>query len=341
MGLPIFKIKKKPYFESLVIFSSNYALYADMSNRFHKTLANMGHLTYRYSVDEAFVELPDGLDYHKIGAEISERIRRHVGLPVTVGIGPSKVLAKLSGHFAKRSQEPSFCFEKGQPIDKYLHYTPVSELWGVGRRWAKKCNALGIHSAKDLRDTPSETLQAKFNKHMVQMQWELKGTPCIGFSKEDPKSILSSRSFVPDIHDLDTLLSATGYLAKTAILKLQKHKQQSGLLTVFLKSNRFKTPYYSNSHSMALAVPSDQFHILIPQLKSMMRSLYRNDFSYKRAGILLQELGPNTQVPLPIFQSPKENKLEDAIQAIQAKHGKNLMKWSSDLLYEDFKFKFN
>ena len=334
MGTALYQIKTEPYFNQLHIFSSNYALYADMSNRFINTLKSFGYYLDVYSIDEVFMEIHDDCDLNELGNRISKTVEKHIGLPVTVGIAKTKTLAKLATHIAKKSKRRTLCFHKNESIEQYLKHTAIEDIWGIGNRWSKKCKRLGITTAEALIHYPQKPLLKQFNKIMGQIQYELQGMPCIEFNQDTAKSIRSSRSFLPEITDIDTLLSAMNFLGKQAIHKLHQSNQSCSLLSVFIRSNPFKTPYYSNAKTICLTIPLQGHIEILSKIRHLCKYLYLPSFHYKKAGVLLHGLEPKHHVPLPIFDT-QTNTLEQSIQTLHQKYGKNSIKWASDLLFEN------
>ncbi|HOY66004.1 MAG TPA: Y-family DNA polymerase [Candidatus Ozemobacteraceae bacterium] len=322
----------------VIALSSNYALYADMSNRFMRLLAGFSPHQEIYSIDECFLDLgcpaasPAG-DATRQGREIVRLIRRQVGLPVCVGIGPTKTLAKLANRIAKKNPEWRGVCDlgplPGETQDALMAKVPVDDVWGVGYRFAIRLLALGIHTALDLRRADQGRIRARFGVVLARTVAELNGTPCIRLEEVAPpkKQIISSRSFGVLVTGRDAIEEAVVAYVTRAAEKLRRQRSVAGLLTVFLLTNRFHEheEQYQASQTVALAEATDDTRRLIGAAASALRSIYRPGFRYHKAGVILGEIGDGVMRQPALFEPESEFCRERAKSLMIAIDGINAM----------------
>ncbi len=335
MGQPYFEWKALARKHGIVVLSSNYTLYADLSQRFMGILSQFTPLQEVYSIDEAFLDLTATHgDPLVIGREIRERVRRWVGLPVCVGMGPSKTLAKLCNHFAKKQPlwEGVCDWASIHPQDQeaLLQKTSVEEVWGIGSRWAEKLRALGISTVAGLRDAPAGPLRKQFGVVVARTQAELRGESCIDLERVPPpkQQIQSSRSFGSPVEDLDSLREALTLYVSRAAAKLRKDGQVAGIVQVYIRTSPFVEPEkrYGRSSAVALEWPSSDTRALLQASLRGLREIYRLGYAYVKAGIILSELQSPKERTLDLFadssKDAESEKLMRTLDAIQSRFGK-------------------
>jgi DNA polymerase V len=246
-GIPGFKINKQLIRKhDIRIFSSNYALYGDMSNRVMQTLTQFTPDIEIYSIDEAFLSLSGFkyLNFTDYGKKIKDTVWQWTGLPVSIGIGPTKTLAKVANRFAKKHSfiENVFDIIDHPDKDKILRWTDVEHIWGVGRQYAKMLRRNGIENAYQLSQAPDKWIQKKMTLMGLRMVKELRGISCIDLEMDikPKKEIVSSRSFGTPVTELQDMQEATAAYCTRAVEKLREDKQVASQITVFLTTNRFK-----------------------------------------------------------------------------------------------------
>lgn len=338
MGTPWFTLKDLARREGMVACSSNYALYADMSNRVMSILAHYSPRLEVYSIDECFLDLtgdPAG-DLQPCGREIRERVRQWTGLPVCVGIAPTKTLAKLANHIAKK--HPRFngvCDLIAMPAEEkeqWFSTLEVGEVWGVGRRLTPKLAELGIRSVLDLRQANPSLLRSRFSVMMEKTNRELNGTVCIEMEELSPprKQIVSSRSFGAPVPDLQSLEESVSLHASRAAEKLRRQNSCAGYVQVFIQTSPFnpRMPYYGNSMTLALAPPTDDtMHIAKAALQGLKR-IYREGFHYQKAGVMLSEITPPSDVQPDLFAGRTDGRSKivmDLLDGINRKLGRGTL----------------
>jgi DNA polymerase V len=299
MGIPVFQAQHIIDANQVRVLSSNYALYGDMSRRVMLALQEFSSHVEIYSVDEAFLGLEDSPcagDLEAFGRALKSSIYRQTGLPVSVGIAETKTLAKLANYVAKESARAGGVLDLSHSVhrDVALERTPVEEVWGIGRQSAKLLKAHDIDTALKFRDSDADWVERHLTisgRHVLQ---ELRGIPSIKFLATAPvrKSLTVSRSFGSKIEELEDMRSAVGQFITRAGEKLRRHGLSASILTVFVATNRFarETPQYSNSITVELSTPTDSTSELLNHGLSAVESIFREHYSYKKAGVTLTGL---------------------------------------------------
>jgi DNA polymerase V len=344
MGAPWFRMQDLVKQHGIVGLSSNYALYADMSNRVMSILRDFSPNQEVYSIDECFLDLT-GFSFVNLfdyGQTMRKRILNWTGLPVCVGIGATKTLAKLANHCAKK--QPifngvcNFNVLTDEALTNLLARLPVGEVWGVGRKLAPKLNAIGIHTALDLKQADSHRIRQQFSIVMQKTVMELNGTVCIELEEIPPpkKQILSSRSFGQSVADYNSLAeSITSYMSRAAE-KLRKQGSCAGSVFVYIRTSPFKPdePQYSNGLTIPLTIPTDDTRQLVKVALWGLKRIYKAGFRYAKAGVMIGELVSVNQIQSDFFYKKNfevgSNKLMGVLDRINQKMGRGTMKLASE-----------
>lgn len=298
MGVPVFQIKAEMQRHGILAFSSNYALYADLSSRVMRTLEEMAPRVEVYSIDEAFLDLTgieSAISLVEFGQQVRERIGHWIGITVCVGIAPTKTLAKLANHAAKKYPATQGVVDLTNPDRqrRLLALVPVNDVWGVGRRLSKRLNALGITTALDLANASPRAIRDQFSVVLERTVRELNGESCIELEEIPPtkKQIVCSRSFGVKVTQFELLREAVCEYATRATEKLRKEQQQAKVLTVFIRTNPFKDnePQYSNSASGELLIPSCDTRDFIELASHLLKRIWKDGFRYAKAGVMLSD----------------------------------------------------
>ncbi len=296
MGVPVFQIKSEMQRHGILAFSSNYALYADLSSRVMRTLEEMAPRVEVYSIDEAFLDLTgieSAISLVEFGQQVRERIGLWIGITVCVGIAPTKTLAKLANHAAKKYPATQGVVDLTNPERqrRLLALVPVDDVWGVGRRLSKRLNALGITTALDLANASPRTIRDQFSVVLERTVRELNGESCIELEDIPPtkKQIVCSRSFGIKVTQFELLREAVCEYATRATEKLRKEQQQAKVMTVFIRTSPFKDnePQYSNSASGELLIPSCDTRDFIELANHLLKRIWKDGFRYAKAGVML------------------------------------------------------
>lgn len=298
MGVPVFQIKAEMQRHGILAFSSNYALYADLSSRVMRTLEEMAPRVEVYSIDEAFLDLTgieSAISLVEFGQQVRARIGHWIGITVCVGIAPTKTLAKLANHAAKKYPATQGVVDLTNPDRqrRLLALVPVDDVWGVGRRLSKRLNALGITTALDLANASPRAIRDQFSVVLERTVRELNGESCIELEEIPPtkKQIVCSRSFGVKVTQFELLREAVCEYATRATEKLRKEQQQAKVLTVFIRTSPFKDnePQYSNSASGELLIPSCDTRDFIELASHLLKRIWKDGFRYAKAGVMLSD----------------------------------------------------
>lgn len=344
MGAPWFKFKDLAKQHGIIAMSSNYALYADMSNRVMSILRQYSPDQEVYSIDESFLDLTGfrSRDLVKYGQHMRKRILKWTGLPVCVGIGQTKTLSKLANHCAKkRPIFDSVCnFNTMSPyeLDDLLGQVEVGEIWGVGRKLAPKLQALGFNTVLDLKRANPQRLRQQFSVVMEKTIRELNSTVCMELEDIAPakKQILSSRSFGHPVRDYNSLAESITLYMSRAAEKLRRQQSFAGSVYVYIRTSPFKPddPFYSNGMTIPLPSPTDDSRQLVNMVLWGLKQIYKPNFNYAKAGVMLSEIVAIEGVQTDLFSqsqaSPKSSALMTAMDSINRKMGKESIKLASE-----------
>jgi DNA polymerase V len=305
MGVPAFKIRYEIERYQIQVFSSNYTLYGDMSDRVMKTLAEFTPTLEIYSIDEAFLDIPFS---KQPATEHCQHIRsivsRYTGIPVSIGIGSTKTLSKIANHIAKQHPEHNGVFDLiNHDHETILADTPIEEVWGVGRNYARTLRINGIVTALQLRDSHDGWIKQQFGVVLLRTVLELRGIVCLPLAPlpPSPKSLMVSRSFGRAITDIKELKEAIATYTSKAAEKLRRYQLVAGIMQVFVRTNAFEEGYYSNSIKVTLPIPTNFTPELLHHALIGVATLYRIGDRYKKAGVILLKLGPETEIQGNLF----------------------------------------
>ncbi|MDC4674065.1 Y-family DNA polymerase [Acinetobacter baumannii] len=339
MGVPLFQIKDIVQQHNVIVLSSNYAMYAEMSRRFHTILASYvtDEEVEPYSIDECFVDFTayeKNFDLEKVGQQMRQQIWKWLGLPVCVGIGRSKTEAKIANHIAKKN--PGFnsvCdLVNMDPCNKeyYFSLIDVSEVWGVGRKHSKKLQSMGINTVLDLACAEPREMQKRFSIVMARTIYELQGISCIEIEHTPPskKQIVASRSFGGRVTELTDLKEAISMYAQDACKRLRDEGLLCGCMIAFVQSNPFdpNVPFYNKSITGSFSEPTDCAIDFVKAATRMLNDIYKEGIKYKKCGVVLTCLEPKSGHTYDLLtdfkQIEKKECLMQAMDGIHSKFGK-------------------
>ena len=342
MAKPWFQCQALAKAHNIVAYSSNYALYADMSNRVMSILRQFSPDQEIYSIDESFLDLTtqQSKDLIAYGLEIKQTIKRWTGLPVCVGIASTKTLAKLANHCAKkRPQYNGVCNFNSlsqSELENILNTIEVGEVWGVGRKLAPKLNHLGIHTVLDLKEADPQALRQQFNVVLAKTIQELNGTVCIELEEVIParQQILSSRSFGQKVSDYQSLAESITLYMSRAAEKLRRQQSYAGNVHVFIHSSPHdEGEFYSNGHTVSLPIPTNHTAQLVKTALWILKRIYKPKIKYLKAGVMLGDLRTGQEVQQDLFSTQSDNletaPLMQAIDQINQKMGRETIKLAS------------
>ncbi|WP_108650310.1 translesion error-prone DNA polymerase V subunit UmuC [Dongshaea marina] len=295
MAVPAFKIKDLILSGKVLAFSSNYPLYADVSERVIRTLESLAPACEVYSIDESFVDLTGvrGERLEQLAQKIRQRVLHWTGISVGIGIGPTKTLAKLANYAAKKYPATGGIVDLSDPVRaaRLMALTPVDEVWGVGRRLARQLAAIGCQTAADLAGRYPKLIRQRFSVALERTVRELNGEPCFGFEQQpaDKQQIICSRSFGSKITSLGALREAVSEFAARACEKLRAQRSYAGSVSVFVRSSPFAegAPYYAKRSISELTFPCDDTRDILELALTQLAAIYREGIQYAKAGVML------------------------------------------------------
>ena len=311
MGDPYFKSKDLLAKHNVHVFSSNYALYGDLSHRVMTTLQQLEPEVEVYSIDEAFISLPytPGKPQADYARSLKDRIKRDIGIPVAIGIGPTKTLAKIATKIAKKNRDCAGTFDitdHGQ-IDQLLATCDVEDVWGIGRQSSHKLKMCGILTALDLRNADDVWLRKKLTVTGLRTAMELRGVSCLPMETVhvDKKSIISSKSFGRPVSTLEDMKEAVATYLATAAEKLRDQKSVAGAVQVSITTNPFNPnqPQYAQNMTATIPQPSAYTPFLLKAALRCLDSIFKPGFQYKKAGVMLTEITPDRYRQQNLFDS--------------------------------------
>ena len=308
-GLPYFQLQEQFPDQKIAVFSSNYELYGELTGRVVEIIRQEAPQYFRYSIDECFVYL-DGMEHIDLkqwGENLHKRIKKSVGVPVSIGLAPNKTLAKMASHFAKKHSGYRHCclIDSDEKRVKALKLYPVDEVWGIGRRYAAKLESLGIHTAYEFASMSKETLNATFNNVVIYRTWaELNGEDCVpNEAMAKKKSICTSRSFNGMISDLETIkIHVANYAARCAE-KLRQQNTVASIVGVFLNTNYFRDdlPQYWQFKEVSLPTATNSTTTIVKVAHGVLNEIFKEGYQYKKAGVIVMGIAPTSPIQLNLF----------------------------------------
>lgn len=329
MGAPYYKWQEFCLENNVHAFSSNYALYGDISNRVMTTLQLLADKVELYSIDEAFIQIETISNHAELlnyGLYLRRIIKAWTGIPVSVGLAQTKTLAKIANHIAKKRTDSGVYIYN--PTINILETFPIEDIWGVGNRISHRLKKCGIQTAKDLRDSNEKHLRSLFSVVLEKTILELRGISCLPLEDVKPrKEIMCSRSFGKKVNLLSELEEAISFYATTACVKLRKQNSLTSMINIFLNTNHFSTSdaQYSNNITLNLNEPTCDTRLIIKNALKGLSIIYKQGFKYQKAGIMLMNLVPNTFQQSSLLPSASNSELMSVIDNINSRLGKNTL----------------
>lgn len=313
MAVPFHQVQGLIRRHGVAVFSSNYALYADISARVMSVLEEMAPAVEVYSIDEAFLDLTgvgQVCSLQSFGQQLRDRVRQWVGVTVGVGIAPSKTLAKLANHAAKHYPATGGVVDLSDPERqrRLLRLVPVGEVWGVGRQLNRQLQEMGVHTAADLADLSPQLARSRFSVVLERTVRELNGESCLSLEQqpEARRQIICSRSFGQRIEHFGAMKQAVCQYAARAAEKLREEGQYARVVSVFVRTSPFAPgePFYTNTATAQLPVPDDDTRVIINRAVLLLRQIWREGHRFMKAGVMLSDFhAPGCYQP-GLFDSP-------------------------------------
>ena len=333
-GIPYFQLAQQFPNQKIAVFSSNYELYGELTSRVVGIIRQEAPSYFRYSIDECFVYLDgmENINLQKWGEHLHKRIKREVGMPVSIGLAPNKTLAKIASKLAKKFEAYRHCCIIDNDANRIaaLKWLPIEDVWGIGRRYAAKLQSLGCKTAYDFAEHHKDWVRQTFNNINIVRTWqELNGEDCVPNEElAKKKSICTSRSFNGMIGDFETLRTQVANYASRCAEKLRKQDSVASIVGVLLSTNPFREDLlqYWNFQETRLLTPSSSTIPIVQAATDVLKSIYRQGYMYKRAGVIVMGITPNSPIQQDLFdvnaeQIEKFNKLDKVIDRINRLYG--------------------
>lgn len=342
MGEPEFKVRDLLKRHNVAVFSSNYALYGDISNRVMLTLESLAPVVEQYSIDEAFMPLSGSLaaNADELALALRERVRKWTGIVVSVGIGSTRTLAKLAGEIAKKGKGVHR-LDAGTPdTEKTLAAIPVEDVWGIGRRSAEKLKLRSIHTARDLRDADGGMIKRLLSVTGLHTVMELRGVHCVDNAPAPTarRTMVSSRSFGERVTEKEYLAEALAMHATLAGERLRKEKLEAGGMAVHIRMARYgQGPFYDKIAEITFPSPTSSTRSLIKAAREGLDTVFQQGFHYAKAGVMLFDLtdrdkrqGSLLDIAAPDEKKVKDKKLMAALDAANKRFGRGSVRFGAD-----------
>ena len=341
MGAPIFKYRSIINQHNVIVLSSNYPLYADMSNRVMTTISNFIPDVEIYSIDEAFLKFEgyENYDLFNYASKMRNTILKWTGIPTSVGIAPTKSLAKISNKIARKFPSQTkhvYVLDTDYKRSKALNYFPLNDIWGIGRRLSKRLQNIGCKNASDFVNLPEQWVKSNLSIIELKIQQELKGISNLDLdSLKIKKSIATTRSFEKPISDLGKLKERVSTFSLSCAEKLRRQNSLCNVMIVFIRSNYFRKDLQQHSCSrvVTLPYPTNSSFVLNNYALKAIENMFQDKIDYKKAGVIVTSLVPNNSYQLGIFENEdyRHKPLMKTMDYINSKYGEKIKLANQDL----------
>ena len=333
-GTPYFQLAQQFPDNKIAVFSSNYELYGELTGRVVSLIRKEAPAYFRYSIDECFVYLDgmENVDLKQWGENLHKKVKQYVGMPISIGIAPNKTLAKMASHFAKKYQGYKHCcmIDTDEKRIKALKLYPIEDVWGIGRRYAAKLQALGVKTAYDFAQHHGDWVRLTFNNINIQRTWqELNGEDVVPNEElAKKKSICTSRSFNGMVGDIETLRTHIANYASRCAEKLRKQDTVASIVGVFVSSNPFREDLlqYWKYQETRLITPTSSTIPIVQAAAEVLDKIFIQGVQYKRGGVIVMGIAPSSPLQQDLFdinaeQIQKMKRLDKVIDRINKCYG--------------------
>ncbi len=327
MGCPAFKIKEYTDPREVIQLSGRHILYRDLSNRVMNIMGELVENLQQYSVDEAFFVLPheDVETSHRAMADAVKRVKQYVGIPVSIGFAPTRTLAKIANHIAKRDRRITdgvYWLVRPEAIDIILRRTPIEDVWGIGRRLSAKLQARGIVTAADFVKMPPSLVRSQYSVTLERTQRELMGHDCQIANPVDitHKTIMTSRTFGKMLTDRDEVADAVVSFAERTARQLRAENSVAGAIMTYVRGDHFRqdVPFYSNSCQLTLDTPASDTMTIVRMALMALNNIWRDGFDYRKAGVMALDVQHGGGIQLNVFDPEDRGKLRRLMTSIDS-----------------------
>lgn len=333
-GTPYFQLAELFPGQKIAVFSSNYELYGELTGRVVSIISKETPAYFRYSIDECFMYL-DGIELAELqqwGERLHKRVKREVGMPISIGLAPTKTLSKIASKLAKKYEVYKHCcmIDTDYKREKALEWCPIEDVWGIGRRYAARLQSLGCKTALDFANHHKDWVRQTFNNINIVRTWqELNGEDAVPNEElAKKKSICTSRSFNGMISDIDGLKTQVSNYAARCAEKLRQQNTVASIVGVFLNTNAFREDLaqYWNFQERPLITPSNSTITIVQAAFDVLQRIYRPGYQYKKAGVIVMGIGPDSPIQQDLFdinaeQFQKMRRLDEVVDRINRMHG--------------------
>ena len=339
MGAPSFLIEPVLQQHNVCVFSSNYTLYGDLSDRVMTTLSQFANQLEVYSIDEAFLDLTS-FRHHSLtdyAQTIRNTVMQNTGIPVSIGLAPSKTLAKIANQLVKKSNKQLgvYCIDSMEKLQFALQQTPVKDIWGIGGQYTKLLTQHGFITAWDVSRAPEEWIRKNMSVVGQRMYHELKGTSCIAFEDMPPKKkmVCVARGFGKLLQEKHEVLEALANYTAMVAAKLRSEQLVANTIQIFVQTNahRSKEPQYFRSLTIHLPVATNSTNELIRHARQGFETIYRPGYKYQKTGCTAMELAPAAEVQCGIFDTEnraRNSQLMKVVDLVNRSFGKNSVRFA-------------
>ena len=328
-GAPLFKVISRLKEADAEIFSSNYSLYNDISSRIMTILESFAPQMEIYSIDEAFLYISGRRDsIISTAAEIRENVRQFTGIPVSIGIAPTKTLSKIANSIGKKD-DTGICFPYSSEWPSILKKTDIRDIWGIGRQYGKHLRGQGIYSAEDLIRQDEYWVKSFMTIKGLKTLWELKGKPSFPMNDSPPPrhEIMNSKSFSYPVTDLQDILEAGADYATMAVEKLRSQNSLCRVVSTSITTNFFRENdrQYRNCKTDTLPHPSDYAPEIISTVQKQLKEIFKSGYRYKKISVFLTEIEASDKIQFNLFYSedPRRRAVMDSVEYINNKYGRH------------------
>lgn len=349
MGAPAFEFKKLFDENNVFVFSSNYALYGDMSSRVMNILATFTSDIEVYSIDEAFLKFKgfELFNLDEYGLKIQKTVTKNTGIPVSVGFAPTKALAKVANKIAKKFPERTksvYVIDDEEKRIKALRWTKIEDVWGIGRKHTKRLQAKNIFNAYQFTQLPDEWVRKEMAIVGLRLKKELEGKSTLDLeSPKDKKMIATTRSFEKSMTKFEDISERVATFTASCSEKLRKQKSHCNMIMVFVQSNYFRKdqPQYSRNIVINTDFPTNSTIELNYYAQIGLKAIFKEGYNYKKAGVIVMGLTPNNETQLSFFNTsnPKHQPLMSVVDKLNKSYGKNKIKFANQSLGRQWKMK--
>ena len=349
MGAPAFELKKLFEEHKIYVYSSNYALYGDMSSRVMNILSRFSPEIEVYSIDEAFLKFTgfNLFDLDEYGLQIQRTVTKGTGIPISVGFAPTKALAKVANKIAKKFPERTksvYSIDSDEKRIKALKWTKIEDVWGIGRKHAKRLHAKNVFTAYQFTQLSDEWVRKEMAVVGVRLKKELEGQPTLDIEKtQNKKTIATTRSFEKPFTKLEDISERVSTFTASCSEKLRKQNSHCNMIMVFLQTNYFRKdqPQYSRNCIITTDFPTNSTIELNHYAQIGLKAIFKEGYHYKKAGVVVMGLTPNSETQLSLFNSsnPKHQPLMSVIDKMNTNFGTNKVRFATQSLGRQWKMK--